>query len=97
MSGVGATGAPIVSFSGATDNNVPDWTFFDISNASAGETFTVTGYGGPNGCACIGVIAFDSGIAPQSDGVPEPASLTLFGAGLAGLAWMRRLKLTGDL
>lgn len=86
LSGVGATGTPKVTLTGTQDNNIPDWTFFDISGGFSGETFTVSGYGGPAGCACIGAIAFDSA-------VPEPASMTLFGLGAAGLALVRRRRL----
>ena len=86
LSGVGASGAPKITFSGVTDNNVPDWTFFTIAGGFTGETFTVTGYGGGAGCACIGVIAFDSGI------IPEPASMLMLGLGALGIGLARRVS-----
>ncbi len=92
LSGAGATGSPTVSLTGAAYNNrVPDWVFFDITGATAGQTFSVTNYGGPNGCACLGGIAFDSSTA-----VPEPAPFAVLGAGLAGLGAARRRRRPGN-
>ena len=86
LSGVGASGTPKVTFSGATDNNVPDWTFFTITGGFSGEAFTVTGFGGPNGCACIGVIAFDSAA------IPEPSGMLALGLGALGVGAARRRR-----
>jgi hypothetical protein len=81
-----------VSLTGAAFNNrVPDWVFFDITGATAGQTFSVTNYGGPNGCACLGGIAFDSSTA-----VPEPATFAVLGAGLAVLGAARRRRRPGN-
>lgn len=86
LSSSSAAGAPEVALTAAAYNNRnPDWIFFDITGGAAGQTFSVTNYGGPNGCGCVGAIAFDSASA-----VPEPGSLALLGAGVAGLVATRR-------
>jgi hypothetical protein len=85
LSGTGATGTPSVDLSGTAYNNrVVDWIFFDIASPVTGEVFTIQNFGGPNGCACVGAIAFDSTSAP------EPMSAALLGVGLLGLAAYRR-------
>jgi hypothetical protein len=59
------------------DNQSPDWLFFDVTG-SAGDAFSIVAYGSPAGPATLGAISFDS--------TPEPASIGLVLAGLAGLA-----------
>ncbi len=90
LSGTGATGAPKVTFSGTTNDNVPDWTFFYFNGGVSGETFTVTGFGGIDGCACIGVIAFDSGTAVST---PEPAGMAILAVGVLGVSVVRRHRI----
>lgn len=48
----------------------------------AGETFTVNTTAGASGKVQLSAVAFDK--------VPEPASITLMGAGLGGVAFLRR-------
>jgi PEP-CTERM motif len=48
----------------------------------AGETFTVNTAAGASGKVQLSAVAFDK--------VPEPASITLMGAGLGGVAFLRR-------
>lgn len=66
-------------------DRVPDWLYFTISGAKNGDTFTVDGLGGPNGCACAGAFAFDT-----VSSTPEPATLGLMGVFAAGFLARRR-------
>ncbi len=85
LSGTGASGSPKVDLTGATYNNRSvDWIFFDITAPISGEVFTIQSFGGPNGCACAGAIAFDS------TSVPEPMSAALLGGAALGLLAYRR-------
>jgi len=89
LSGTGATGAPKVTFSGTVDDKITDRTFFNIDGVTIGETLTVTGFGGMNRCACIGVIAFDNGTAVSTS---EPGSVAIVAAGGLGVAFARRRR-----
>ncbi len=82
-SGPGAS-AVVDTTGGPFNNGVPDWVYFDIQ-AQPGETYDVVVTGGPNGCACLGAVSFDS-VAP------EPSSLMLggFGAVLLLATGLRR-------
>ncbi len=89
LSGTDASGAPKVDLSGSIYNDRQvDWVFFDITAPVAGEVFTVQNFGGANGCACVGAIAFDSVAS-----VPEPGSIGLFAAGLLGLFALHQRRL----
>jgi hypothetical protein len=58
--GAGATNGPIATTSALFNDRIPDWVFFDITGASAGDTFIIRGVGGPNGTATLGGVSFDS-------------------------------------
>jgi hypothetical protein len=73
------TSPPIATTSTEFNDRTPDWVFFDISGASAGEEFSVDVYSGPNGCNCLGAISFDSA------SIPEPTSAALLALAVAGL------------
>jgi len=47
-------------------NRNPDWLFFDVTGAQAGDVFDVISTGGPNGCAAAGAFAFDAVGGPPS-------------------------------
>ena len=61
--GAGATNGPIATTSGIFNDRIPDWVFFDITGAVAGDTFIVRGAGGVNGAATLGGVAFDSRVS----------------------------------
>lgn len=64
------------------DNQDPDWTFFDISGAANGDTFTVKGAGGPYGYVTCGAVSFDA--VPT----PTPTTITYVGSDLdRGASW----------
>jgi predicted outer membrane repeat protein len=58
--GMGATNGPIATTAGVFNDRIPDWVFFQISGAAAGDTFIVRGAGGTNGAATLGGVSFDS-------------------------------------
>ncbi len=99
LTGTGTTGSRIVSLTGASYNDlIPDWVFFDITGAVANETFTLTNWGGANGPATLGGIAFDSRVtSSQGVSVPEPASIVVLGVGLLGLGAARRRGTAGSI
>jgi hypothetical protein len=70
------------------NNRAADWVYFDILGG-AGGTFSVLGFGGQAGCACLGGVSFDSV-------VPEPATwlLMVAGFGLIGSAIRRQSRQT---
>jgi len=59
-SGTGATSGPVATVSAAFNNQIPDWIFFDISGAVAGDSFVIRGMGGAATTATLGGVAFDS-------------------------------------
>ena len=71
------------------NNGTPDWLYFTINNAKAGDSFAVIATGGSKGAATIGAIAFDSTITSPT---PEPSSfaLLLFGVGSIAVSRLRR-------
>lgn len=79
---------PGVSLTGASFNDRdPDWVFFDVTGAVAGETISIVATAGAGGHVELGGVAFDAV-------VPEPASFALLGAGILGLGMVRRRTLS---
>jgi len=56
--------ATSTSVNTSTVNRNPDWYYFDIVGAQAGDTFSVLSGGGSSGCNCVGGIAFDNSTGP---------------------------------
>ncbi len=73
-----STSGPVPTVTGALNNRIPDWVFFDILGAKAGDRFVVRATGGPNGTATVGGVAFDSitsvsgPVRTSSQGVASP-------------------------
>jgi sugar lactone lactonase YvrE len=61
-SGASVTNGPVATTAAAFNNRIPDWVFFDITGASAGDTFIIRGIAGINGAATLGGVVFDSGV-----------------------------------
>jgi hypothetical protein len=59
-SGAGVTNGPVATTNSVFNDQIPDWLFFQISGAAAGDTFIVRGVAGINGDATLGGVAFDS-------------------------------------
>ena len=77
---VGGSGSAVVSTtSGAYNDQIPDWVYFDLQ-AQPGETYSVIVSPGDFGCACLGATAFDSVSAP------EPSTFGLAGLGAVWLS-----------
>lgn len=58
--GVGATNGPLATTAGVFNDWIPDWVFFQIAGAAAGDTFNIRCAGGSAGAATVGGVAFDS-------------------------------------
>jgi len=56
----GETNGPIATASAIFNDRNPDWVFFDITDAVAGDTFIIRGAGGIYGAATLGGVVFDS-------------------------------------
>jgi hypothetical protein len=55
-----ADSGPVATLNEFYNDRIPDWIFFDIANAAAGDGFVIEGIGGTNGTATLGGVAFDS-------------------------------------
>ena len=87
----GTVSSAFINLSAAVYNNrSPDWQFFDIVGAQTGDVFSLNVTGGIRGCACVGAVSFDGGVAVNA--IPEPASwaMMVVGFGLVGLGVRRR-------
>lgn len=60
VAGGSAASGPVATTSAVLNNQVPDWVFFDLAGAAAGDTFVVRGLGGSEGTATLGGVTFDS-------------------------------------
>lgn len=54
----------IATTAASYNNRNPDWLYFDVSGAQAGDTFQVFSKGGPNGAATAGAFSFDNLTGP---------------------------------
>lgn len=87
--GQAQTTITLESFTGAGGNGkTPQGSL--IADA-AGNLFGTTGGGGSDGFGTVFEIT-NSGFVTGSDSIPEPASLAILGAGLAGLAMARKRR-----
>jgi hypothetical protein len=68
------------------------FTFSDQLILSAGDTYAIDIINNAPNNVYSAQYGFTSATLSGYTAVPEPASLTLFGAGLAGLGWLRRRK-----
>lgn len=73
-----------ITLANPTENQVPDWYYFDITGLSNGDTVDFYSTAGINGGATLGSISLDSVV------VPEPSSAALFGLGGLALILRRR-------
>ena len=67
----------------STENQIPDWYYFDITGLTSGQTVDFSATQGINGGATIGAISLDSV-------VPEPSRAVLFLLGSLALILRRR-------
>jgi hypothetical protein len=74
---------------GIYNDRGPDWHFFDIIGARSGDVFSLNVTGGPNGCACVGAVSFDTGTVPE----PDSWALMIAGFGIVGAVSRRRRAL----
>ncbi|HEX4120680.1 MAG TPA: LamG-like jellyroll fold domain-containing protein, partial [Verrucomicrobiae bacterium] len=58
--GAGATIGPVDTTPNIYNDRIPDWIFFDIAGGAAGDTFVISGVGGPYGTATLGGVSFDN-------------------------------------
>ena len=83
--GTFASSGPVATVATALNNRIPDWIFFDISGAQAGDAFVIRGVGGVNSTATLGGVAFDSigpvgghvATSPLGFAFPYPSRLTV--------------------
>jgi len=76
-----------------TPTRTGEWYFFDVTG-SAGDVFTVSGIAvsNPSGSDGIGVLSIDGYSTIGGSVIPEPGSLVLLVAGVAGLTLARRRR-----
>jgi hypothetical protein len=73
-----------ITLADPTENQVPDWYYFDITGLSNGATVDFYSTQGINGGATLGAISLDSSV------VPEPSTTALLGLGGLALILRRR-------
>ena len=71
-----------------------NWTFFDITSSLTSGLFLsgISFFGNTAGVTFLDDVHIVTNAAPPPTGVPEPLTLSLFGAGLAGAVVLRRCK-----
>lgn len=79
-SGAGVTNGPVATTSAAFNDQIPDWLFFDITGASAGDTFVIRDIAGINGAA----ITLSSGAIVLTNNVTIDASALPSGVKIKG-------------
>lgn len=78
----------IISMHVGNGSGNPDWFFWELAQGDTSGTFSYTRLNGGGG-GLSNLFLWGNGTATS---VPEPGSLALLGAGLVGLAWMRRRR-----
>jgi hypothetical protein len=91
----GAAGTDTLGYSGFPDsgNGIQDSIYnFSLSFASTSSTLAITFAGDTSEPASNEFYGIDNVVVDTDASVPEPASLALLGAGIAGLGFFRRRK-----